>query len=99
MDTSYGFNAVTFVYDGRVTPADEVAVTGSFTELYATLALKPVTFLGEPSGIHALTVRVPKGQVHTYKLRVDGDWRTDPINPQVVTLDNGKDCSRFFTEG
>lgn len=90
---------MTFVYDGRVTPATEVAVTGSFTELYATVALRPVLFLGEPSGIHALTVRVPKGQIHTYKLRVDGTWTIDPINPQVVTLDNGKQWSRFFTEG
>jgi hypothetical protein len=99
MDASYAFNSVTFVYDGRVTPATEVAVTGSFTELYATVALRPVTFLGEPSGIHAVCVRVPKGQIHTYKLRVDGAWTVDPINPQVVTLDNGKQWSRFFTEG
>jgi hypothetical protein len=44
-------------------------------------------------------VRVPKGQVHTYKLRIDGAWQLDPINPQVVTLDNGREWSRFFTEG
>jgi hypothetical protein len=99
MDASYGFNSVTFVYDGRLTPADDIAVTGSFTELYDPVALKPIAFLGEPSGIHALTVRVPKGQIHTYKLRVDGQWIVDPINPQVVTLDNGKPWSRFFTEG
>ncbi|MEY2441789.1 MAG: hypothetical protein QOJ46_1215 [bacterium] len=99
MDASYGFNCVTFVYDGRVTPASDVSVTGSFTELYAPIALKPVEFLGEPSGIWSLSLRVPKGQIHTYKLRVDGSWLIDPINPQVVTLDNGKQWSRFFTEG
>jgi hypothetical protein len=99
MDASYGFNCVTFVYDGRVTPASEVAVTGSFTELYALEPLHPVEFLGEPSGIWALSVRVPKGQIHTYKLRVDGAWVVDPINPQLVTLDNGRQWSRFFTEG
>ncbi len=99
MDASYGFNCVTFVYDGRVTPASEVAVTGSFTELYDPVALAPVRFLGEPSGLWSLSLRVPKGQIHTYKLRVDGAWKVDPINPQVVTLDNGKQWSRFFTEG
>jgi hypothetical protein len=99
MEASYGFNCVTFVYDGRVTPATEVAVTGSFTELYEPVALRPIRFLGDPSGIWALTVRVPKGQIHTYKLRVDGTWRIDPINPQTVTLDNGREWSRFFTEG
>jgi hypothetical protein len=99
IDASYGFNCVTFVHDGRVTPASDVAVTGSFTELYQPVALRPIRFLGEPSGIWALTVRVPKGQIHTYKLRVDGTWTVDPINPQTVTLDNGREWSRFFTEG
>jgi Gluconate 2-dehydrogenase subunit 3 len=99
MDESYGFNSVTFIYDGRLTPASAIAVTGSFTELYEPVALRPVRFLGEPSGIWALAVRVPKGQIHTYKLRVDGAWQIDPINPQTVTLDNGREWSRFFTEG
>jgi hypothetical protein len=99
MAESYGFNSVTFVYDGRREPASEVAVTGSFTELYEPVALRPVQFLGEPSGIWALTLRVPKGQIHTYKLRVDSAWQVDPINPQSVTLDNGREWSRFFTEG
>ena len=96
---SYAFNSVTFVHDARRTPAAGVAVTGSFTELHDPVALRPIEFLGEPSGIWALSVRVPKGQVHTYKLRVDGAWSVDPINPQVVTLDNGREWSRFFTEG
>ena len=96
---SYPFNSVTFIHDARATPASEVAVTGSFTELYEPVALRAVQFLGEPSGIWALTVRVPKGQVHTYKLRIDGAWQVDPINPQVVRMDNGREWSRFFTEG
>lgn len=87
------------MHDARHAPATEVAVTGSFTELHQPVALRQVAFLGEPSGIWALTVRVPKGQVHTYKLRIDGAWQVDPINPQVVTLDNGREWSRFFTEG
>lgn len=99
VEASYPFNAVTFVYDGRVTPAAEVAVTGTFTELHTLTPLRPILFLGEPSAIHAVTVRVPKGQIHTYKLRVDGAWLIDPLNPQVTELDNGRPWSRFFTEG
>jgi hypothetical protein len=99
VEASYPFNAVTFVYDGREARAQEVAVTGTFAELHVQTALEPVLFLGEPSGIHAITVRVPKGQVHTYKLRVDGAWQVDPLNPQTVELDNGRTWSRFFTEG
>ncbi|MDQ3154548.1 MAG: gluconate 2-dehydrogenase subunit 3 family protein [Actinomycetota bacterium] len=99
VEASYAYNAVTFVYDGRADAATDVAVTGTFTELHAQADLRPVAFLGEPSGIWALSVRVPKGQVHSYKLRVDGAWRTDPINPQSVVLDNGRTWSRFFTEG
>lgn len=98
VDASYPFNAVTFVYDGRSRAVGDVAVVGTFTELFAPVDLRPVRFLGEPSGLWALTVRVPKGQVHWYRLRVDGEWSTDPINPQTVTLDNGQEWSRFFTE-
>lgn len=98
VESSYPFNAVTFVYDARGKAAQEVAVTGTFTELYDPTPLRPVLFLGEPSGIHAVTVRVPKGQVHTYKLRVDGAWQVDPLNPQITELDNGRPWSRLFTE-
>src|SRR4051812_18025108 len=98
IEESYKFNCVTFVYDGRRTPAADVAVTGSFMELYKSAPLRPVQFLGEPSGIWSLSVRIPKGQVHTYKLRVDQKWQLDPINPQETILDNGKAWSRFFTE-
>lgn len=98
VEASYPFNSVTFVYDGRTNPASDVAVTGSFTELYDPILLHQVGFLGEASGIWALTLRIPKGQVHTYKMRVDDDWVVDPINPQVVILDNGRRWSRLFTE-
>lgn len=98
VDSSYGFNAVTFVYDGRSTPASEVAVVGSFAELYAPIQLRQVVFLGQPCGIWAITVRVPKGQVHYYRFLVDGAWGLDPVNPQTVVLDNGRQWSRFFTE-
>lgn len=101
VQASYPFNAVTFIYDDRGAAAtpQEVAVVGTFTELHEPVALHRVSFLGEPSGVWSVTVRVPKGQVHTYKLRVDGAWVIDPLNPQVVELDNGRSWSRFFTEG
>ena len=99
VEDSYAFNSVTFIHDARATPATEVAVSGSFTELYEPVALRPIQFLGEPSEIWALTVRVRKGQVHTYKLRIDGVWQVDPINPQTQRMDNGRQWSRFFTEG
>jgi hypothetical protein len=98
-DTSFPYNDVTFVYDGRIEPADEVGVIGTFAELHRPVALRPVPFLGDPTGLWALTVRVPKGQVHTYRFLVDGSYRLDPVNPQRSRLDNGVEWSRFFTHG
>jgi hypothetical protein len=99
VEASYQYNVVTFVHDGRGDAPTSVAVAGTFAELYAPVELRPVSFLGAPSGLWAITVRVPKGQVHVYKLGVDGAWRTDPLNPQTLRLDNGRTWSRFFTEG
>jgi hypothetical protein len=58
-----------------------------------------VAFLGESTGYWAVTVRVPKGQVHTYRYRLDGVAVLDPVNPQRQRLDNGVEWSRFFTHG
>jgi hypothetical protein len=98
-EESYGFNDVTFLYDGRAQPAGEVRVVGSFGELYAPVPLRSVDFLDDPTGLWAATVRVPKGQVHTYKFVVDGAVVLDPVNPQRMRLDNGEEWSRFFTHG
>jgi hypothetical protein len=98
-ETSYPYNDVTLVYDARATPAASVAVVGTFSELYSPVPLQPVDFLGEPTGFFAVTVRVPKGQVHTYKFVVDGTFLVDPVNPQMATMDNGQAWSRFFTDG
>ena len=35
--------------------------------------------------------------MHLYKYVVDGQAVVDPINPQRVTQDNGREWSRFFT--
>lgn len=98
-ESSYGFNDVTFVYDGRAEPAGEVGVLGTFAQLHTPVPLRPVPFLGEPTGYWAVTVQVPKGQVHTYRYVVDGTARLDPVNPQRQRLDNGVEWSRFFTHG
>jgi hypothetical protein len=96
--TSFAFNDVTFVYDARGQPGAEVAVVGTFGALWEPVPLRPVEFLGAASGFHSVTVRVPKGQVHTYKLKVGDGYVVDPINPQRTTLDNGQVWSRFFTD-
>jgi hypothetical protein len=94
----YPINRVTFVW--RVASADDrrqVAVVGSFDDLWVATPLEPVLFDGGPTLYRAVTVLVPKGQVHTYKFLVDGQTVLDPINPQRVVLDNGIEWSRFFT--
>ncbi len=96
--TSYPFNDVTFVFDGRTAPPSSVAVVGTFGPLYQPVPLRPISFLGEDTGLFAVTVRVPKGQVHVYKLVVDGRYGVDPVNPQQTVLDNGETWSRFFTD-
>ena len=92
-------NEVTFLYKaddpGLV---KQVAVGGTFAPLYQPLPLKPLTFLEEPTGYFALTVVLPVGQSYRYLFLVDGQRQLDPINPQQVTLANGKTWSRFFTD-
>ena len=97
-ESSYPYNDVTFVYDGRAGGAADVAVVGTFAALYEAVPMRRIRFLGDDTGVFTATLRVPKGEVHTYKFRVDGEHVVDPINPQLVTLDNGQQWSRFFTE-
>lgn len=97
---STAFNAVSFLYDARDrTPVPEVAVAGTFGALHERVSLRPVRFLGRPTGYLAITVLVPTGQVHLYNFFVDGFPDLDPVNIQRVTLDNGRVWSRFFTDG
>lgn len=98
VEDSYGYNDVTFVFHARGGGASSVAVVGTFGDLYDPVRLEPVRFLGEDTAYFSVTVRVPKGQVHRYQFRVDGEWTLDPINPQRVTADNGETWSRFFTD-
>lgn len=95
-DTVQRFNAVTFVHaapDGQL--GSEVLLVGSFVELHTPLKLAPLA----DTHYSTLTLKLPKGEVHTYRMKINGEWKTDPINPQRVALDNGVGWSRFFTWG
>jgi hypothetical protein len=92
----YAFNSVTFVYPvfpGGTSPRS-VSVIGTFCTLFEPVELRRVA----DEAVFALTVVLPKGQVHTYRFVVDGEPVLDPVNPQRVVLDNGKTWSRFFTD-
>lgn len=96
---NYGFNRVTFVYQNSDNNLSKsIGVIGTFATLYKPIPLQPVKFLGEDTGYFALTVVVPKTEVHLYQYLIDNQPTLDPINPQRVNLDNGKVWSRFFTQ-
>jgi hypothetical protein len=104
---SYTYNAVTFIYAGGPpdgappgggTSPGAVSVVGTFGDLWSPVPLRPLRFLGTDTGLFAVTVRVPKGQVHRYKFLVDGRYTLDPVNPQRIVLDNGEVWSRLFTD-
>jgi hypothetical protein len=96
---SYDFNEVTFVFADASQPAapQGVAVIGTFANLFEPIPLERLKFDDQDMPFWALTVVVPKGQVHTYKFVIDGQPGLDPINPQQMTLENGQRWSRFFT--
>lgn len=92
-------NRVTFIYRASLDkPMPSVAVVGTFAELYAPMALRPVRFCGEDTGYLAICVAVPTREVHRYKFIVDGVAVLDALNPQQVVLDNARPWSRFFTQ-
>jgi hypothetical protein len=92
---SYAYNDVTFVYGLPGMPAAlSVGVVGTFANLYDPLPLRVIA----DTPFWTVSVKVPKGEVHTYKFIVDGVPTLDPINPQRATLENGREWSRFFTQ-
>ena len=94
-ETSYAFNEVTFVHGlPWLEPAREVGLVGSFGGLHTPVPLRRIP----DTPFFTRTLKIPKGQVHTYKFIVDGAATPDAINPQRVTLDNGREWSRFFTQ-
>lgn len=95
-DAAQPDNAVTFVHAAADRqPGHAVQVAGSFADLHTPLPLLPLA----DTHYATLTLRIRKGEVHHYRLRIDGVWQVDPINPQRMMLDNGVEWSRFFTWG
>lgn len=95
---SYTSTRVTFIYcHPQASASASVAVLGSFANLYEPIPLEQVPFAGEPTSCYAVTLILPSNQVFTYKFLVDGEFILDPVNPQLVTLDNGRQWSRLFT--
>jgi hypothetical protein len=98
-DSTQAFNLVTFVW--RAAQAEDhrpVSVVGSFDKLWDSTPLERVQFYGQATVYLAVTVRIPIGEVHTYKFIVGGEAVLDPINPQRQRLNNGLEWSRFFTQ-
>lgn len=94
---SYRWNEVTFIYRapaGGAAP-QSVGVIGTFAALYEEIPLRAIP----DSPYFAVTVLVPKAEVHTYRFVVDGRQELDPVNPQTAVTDGGRRWSRFFTQG
>ncbi len=94
---SYGWNEVTFVYAELRDAAlpQTLSVVGTFAPIYEPIPLRRIADMP----YFTATVLVPKGEVHTYRFIIDGQLQLDPVNPQKSTLDNGREWSRFFTQG
>jgi hypothetical protein len=98
-EEEYLLNRVTFLWRADSTEDNRpVSIVGSFDNLWDATPLETVLFDGGATPYRAATVQVPKGQVHVYKLLLDGQAVLDPINPQRTVLDNGIEWSRFFTQ-
>ncbi len=91
---SYAFNEVTFVYGlPWVASPREVGVIGTFGSLHTPIPLRRIA----NTPFFTCTLKIAKGEVHTYKFIAEGISTVDPINPQRATLENGREWSRFFT--
>lgn len=97
-DVYQGQNVVTLVYFAGDRSVKDVAVIGTFGLLHQPIPMKPVPFLDEPTGYFAVSMVLPVEQHYRYRFLVDGQIVLDPVNPQRVTLPNGKTWSSFFTD-
>ena len=97
-DIYEGQNAVTFVYFAADHPRAQVSVIGTFGRLIEPVPMPPVPFLGEPTPYHAVTLALPVERRYRYRFVLDGESVLDPVNPQRVTMPNGKTWSTFFTD-
>ncbi len=93
------FNEVTFIYynqDGKI--INSVEIVGSFFPMYKSLKLQQVQYDDEDTPLYYLTIILPVGKGYHYKFLVNGEDLLDPINPQRITLTNGKEWSFFYTD-
>jgi hypothetical protein len=91
---NYEWNAVTFVFADRTAKIKSVELIGTCWRLYEPIRLQCVA----DSIYRAVTLRLPKRQSFRYKFLADGVLITDPLNPQMVTLQDGTTWSRVFTQ-
>ena len=89
------YNLVTIIYfDPQRDTPHEVSVVGSFHKIYEPLPLRQI----KDTPYFAISLRLPKAQVFTYKFIVDGQYQNDRINPQEHRFNNSEVWSRFFTD-
>jgi hypothetical protein len=93
-EESYGLNCVTFIYAGDAQAPSDVSIIGTFADLHTPIPLRRVP----DSRYWTVSVAVPKGSVHRYKFLSGGQTILDPLNPQRVTMLDGGEWSRFFTQ-
>ena len=91
-------NRVTFVWPDAAGSDSDISIIGTFADLHNPISLKRVNWNSEPTSYRAVSVAVPKGQVHRYLFLKSGRPALDPINPQRMTLEDATTWSRFFTE-
>lgn len=93
------FNEVTFIYHNKdKINIDRIELVGSFLPLYKSMPLTPVKYDNEDTDFFYLTLIIPIGKGFYYRFRINGTDVLDPINPQKITLNNGKEWSFFFTD-
>ncbi|HEY7770030.1 hypothetical protein [Longimicrobium sp.] len=97
-DIYEGQNTVTLVYVAQDDPRAQVSVIGTFGKLTEPIPMPPVQFLGEPTPYRAVTLVLPVERRYRYRFVVDGQSVLDPVNPQRLTLPNGRTWSTFFTD-
>jgi len=95
-NASYDFDEVSFIYhQANAGLPSSVEIIGTFNTLYEPIPLQLIP----DTAYFAVTVLIPRGELHYYRYRVGGELVLDPVNPQRMVLDNGETWSRFFTRG
>lgn len=96
--SSKNHNIVSFVFAHSEATNIQVFLSGTFAPLHQRLPLQVIRFNQQSTRFHAASFLIPHGELHRYRFYIDGNWTTDPINPQTQTQDNGESWSQFFTD-